>query len=71
MIDTGNPLEECCPGCEQKGYIAKAERSMMFKIDGKWTEIPYRAYVCLKCRIEFITDDDPFQKARDLGWIKG
>ena len=65
-----NPLEEC-PVCERKGYIAKAERPMMFKINGEWTKITYMAYRCCNCERDFITDDDPFQKARDWGWVKG
>ena len=69
--ETMSPLEECCPGCERKGYVYSVNRAMMFKINGNWEWVYYSAYRCSNCEIEFITDDDPFQKAKDLGWVKG
>ena len=64
-------LEECCPVCERKETVERVLLSMMFEIKGNWTKIYYSAYRCLVCGVEFMVDDDPFQKAKDLGWVKG
>jgi hypothetical protein len=71
--DKGNPLEECCPVCERIGQIKKIEKVMLFKTE-KWLKVPYTAYRCEHCLFEYITTEkecDPFQKAKDLGWMKG
>jgi hypothetical protein len=72
--DKGNPLEECCPGCENLGTIRKRIGVMQFKIAGKMVDIEHVKYRCDFCGIEFLTTEpkcDPFQKAKDLGWVKG
>jgi hypothetical protein len=69
-----SPLEECCPFCDKKGVIVKIMKEMRFLIKDRWFDIPYYVYKCVRCDQEFITTEpecDPFQKARDLGWVKG
>lgn len=70
-----NPLEECCPGCERKGGVIKTKAYIWFKIwdsfGEKWVKVYYKVYMCHYCNEKFIYDDDPFQKAKDLGWVKG